>query len=219
MTGTAAERWTFGVEPLPQTVEVAGLLRRVTDLVVALEHEDGEVDRLIAELRTAEARLASRVPADPRPRVGEMATAESAGRVYLDHARHVGAFDACFPEYTIEVDGDRATGSVRFPIAFEGPPGLVHGGFLAVFFDQAMQHHSCDAGVAGKTTSLALRYRRPTPLLADLVFSLTRSVDGGRITATGELSAGDVVLCEAEMRAIAGDRSALPAVSPRRSRP
>jgi hypothetical protein len=48
-------RWTFGVEPLPQTVTVAGLLRRIADLVVSLEDEDDEVERLITSLRTAEA--------------------------------------------------------------------------------------------------------------------------------------------------------------------
>jgi acyl-CoA synthetase (AMP-forming)/AMP-acid ligase II len=210
------QRWTFGVEPLPQTVTLAGLLRRVTDLAVSLEGEDDEVDRLIGELRTAEARLSARVPADPRPRIGSTA---SDGRVYVDHARHVGAFNACFPEYAISVDGDRASGTVTFPLAFEGPPGIVHGGFLGVFFDQVIQHHNCDVGVAGKTTSLALRYRRPVPLLADLRFTLARSVDDRRITSTGALAAADgTVLCEAEMQAVAGDLSALPAVSPRRPR-
>ena len=73
--------------------------------------------------------------------------------------------------------------------------------------------------MAGKTTSLALRYRRPVPLLADLRFTLARSVDDRRITSTGALAAADgTVLCEAEMQAVAGDLSALPAVSPRRPR-
>jgi len=213
-------RWTFGVEPLAQTVTVAGLLRRVTDLVVALEDEDDEVERLIDQLRTTEARLAARVPADPRARIGELA-GSATGRVYVDHARHVGAFNPCFPEYVLAVegdDGDRASGTVTFPLAFEGPPGIVHGGFLGVFFDLVMQHHNCDVGVAGKTTSLALRYRRPVPLLTELRFSLERSLDDRRITSTGSLSAADgTVLCEAEMRAVAGDLAALPAVSPRRS--
>jgi hypothetical protein len=208
-------RWMFGVEPLPQTVTAARLLRRVTGLVLSLEAEDGEVDRLIAELRTAEARLADRAPADTQPRVGDAAA--SAGRVYIDHARDIGAFNPCFPEYDIAVDGEGAAGTVTFPLAFEGPPGIVHGGFLSVFFDCVMQHHNCDVGVAGKTTSLALRYRRPVPLLTELPFELTRAVEGGRITSTGRLTGGDgTVLCEADMGAVAGDRASLPEVSPRR---
>ncbi len=208
-------RWDFGVEPLPQTATAAALLRRVTSLVLALEDEEPDVDRLVADLRRAEEALAARVPPDAAPRVGAAAGGE--GRVYLDHARDIGAFNPCFPEYDLAVDGDRAAGTVTFPVAYEGPPGIVHGGFLALFFDCAVQHHNCDVGVAGKTTSLTLRYRRPAPLLAPLAFTLERTAADGRIRSTGRLLAGDRLLCEAEVDAVAGDRAALPEVSPRRS--
>ncbi|MBL7497190.1 hypothetical protein I6A84_30495 [Frankia sp. CNm7] len=210
----SAAPWTFGVEPLAQTIEAAARLRQVTGLVLALERPDPAVDTLLAALEAAERALAGRVPADQAPRVG--AAVDGDGRVYLDHSRHIGAFNAGFPEYEITVEGDRAEGTVNFPVAYEGPPGLVHGGFLALFFDAAIQHHNCDLGLAGKTAGLSLRYRRPTPLLTDLRFALTRSADGTRIRSTGQLLAGDVVLCEAEMDAVKGDRSRLPAVSPRR---
>ncbi len=210
-------RWTFGAEPLRQTETLAALMRRVTGLALALEADDPAVDRLIADLRRAEDDLGARVPPDPAPRVGPAAAGD--GRVYLDHARHIGAFNPCVPEYAITVEGDRAAGSVTFPLAYEGPPGVVHGGFLALFFDCAVQHHNCDVGEAGKTTSLVLRYRRPTPLLTPLAFTIERVAADGRIRSTGRLLAGLRVLCEADVDAIAGDRAALPEVSPRRSGP
>ena len=208
--------WSFGVAPLPRADQAARQLRRVTDLILSLEDDDGELDRLVADLGAAEARLAARAPTDPRPRVGPGAAPD--GRVYLDHSRDVGAYNPCFPEYAIAVEGDRATGTVTFPVAFEGPPGLVHGGFLAVFFDCALQHHNCDVGVTGKTTGLALRFRRPTPLLTELRFELDRAVHEHRITSTGRLLGADgTVLCEAEGRAVVGAMTDLPEVSPRRS--
>jgi hypothetical protein len=213
----APVRWLFGVEPLPQTVAAAGLLRRVTELVLAMEGEDEAVDDLISSLQAAEARLSSRVPRDPTPRVGADAPAD--GRVYLDHARDVGAFNPCVPEYAMAVDGNLASGTVAFPIVYEGPPGLVHGGVLGLFFDCIVQQHNCDVGVAGKTTALSLRYRRPTPLLAALQFDIERAVEGDRITSTARLRLDEQVLCEAEVRAVAGNRAALPAVSPRREVP
>jgi hypothetical protein len=206
--------WTFGSEPLSQTQTAAALMRRVTGLLLALEGEEPDVDRLIAELREAEASLSDRVPPSPRPRVGDAAGGD--GRVYLDHAFDIGAYNPCFPEYDIRIDGDRATGSVSFPLPYEGPPGIVHGGFLAVFFDCVVQHHNCEVGVAGKTVSMSVRYRRPVPLLETLSFSLERTVSDGRIRSAGELYAGERVLCQAEIDAVAGERSALPAVSPRR---
>jgi hypothetical protein len=209
--------WDFGEAPLAQTEKVAELLRRVTALVLALEHEEPDVARLTDALAQAEAALGRRIPPDPAPRVG--AAAAGQGRVYLDHARHLGRYNPCFPEYHLEIDGERAHGSVTFPLPYEGPPGIVHGGFLAVFFDCVVQHHNCEAGVAGKTTSLALRYRRPVPLSTPLTFTVDRSVADGRIHSVGTLRTDERVLCEAEVDAIAGDRAALPPVSPRRGTP
>jgi acyl-CoA synthetase (AMP-forming)/AMP-acid ligase II len=212
-----AEPWTFGVAPLPQTVRAAARLRRVSGLLLALEEPEPRLESFLDSLAVAEQVLLERAPADRGPRVGD--AADDDGRVYLDHSRDVGAFNPCFPEYRIAVEGDRASGTVNFPIVYEGPPGLVHGGFLALFFDAAIQHHHCDVGVAGKTSALALRYRRPTPVLTDLEFTLTRSVDGNRIRSRGLLLLDDVVLCEAELDAVKGDRDRLPAVSGRRGQP
>jgi hypothetical protein len=208
------ERWTFGVEPLPQALEVAPLLRRVTDLIQALESSDPAVDRLVTELREAERALATRAATGAVPRIGADAPPER--RPYVDHARDVGAYNPCFPEYSIVVDGGRATGTVDFPIAFEGPPGLVHGGVLATFFDCVIQHHNCDVGVAGKTTSLLLKYRRPTPLGTPLRFEIDRATADGRITSEARLFKDDELLCGATMEAVAGDVTNLPPVSPRR---
>ncbi len=220
---TAVEPWTFGVEPLPQSQQVAGALRRVADLLLALENEDDAVDQLLADLERAERALRKNVPANPVPRVGPAVDGDDDGdgRVYVDHARDVGAYNPVFPTYEITVSGDLAEGTVNFPLVFEGPPGLVHGGFLAVFFDLVVQHHNCDVGVAGKTTSLRLGFRRPAPLLTDLRFSVHRRVAGDRIRSTAELRLGEErgskLVCEAEIDAIAGVRENLPAVSPRRT--
>jgi hypothetical protein len=209
------DRWRFGVEPLVQTTRAAALLRRVAGLVTAVEQDDEAVERLIDDLARAEAALMRLVPPDPAPRVGPAVDGD--GRVYLDHAFAIGRYNACFPEYDLEVvDARRAHGSVTFPLAYEGPPGLVHGGFLAVFFDCVVQHHNCEVGVAGKTTSLALRYRRPTPLTTALHYTLERSVAGERIRTAAVLSLGEHVVCEADVDAIAGVRANLPAVSERR---
>ncbi|MBX6387937.1 MAG: hypothetical protein IRZ08_02860 [Frankia sp.] len=206
--------WEFGVDPLPQTGQLAARLRRVLGLALALERPEPAVDELIAALDAAERALADRVPPDPAPRVGDAVDGD--GRVYVGHARDIGGFNPCFPEYEISVDGDQASGTVTFPVVYEGPPGIVHGGFLALFFDCVIQHHNCEVGQSGKTVELALRYRRPTPLLRRLRFTLTRAVEATRIHSTGQLLDGDVVLCEARMEAVRADRSKLPAVSPRR---
>jgi hypothetical protein len=214
----AAEPWTFGVAPLPQTRQIAALLREVAGLATAMEGESDVLATLIGQMAAARDSLAAAVPRDLSPRIG--AEPSPGKRVYLDHSRDIGAYNPCFPEYSIEVDGRRAQGTVTFPLAFEGPPAVVHGGVLATFFDCVIQHHNCDVGVAGKTTSLLLEYLRPTPLLEPLAFEIEREADDTRITSKARLWRVDrpeKPLCSATMQAVAGNRAKLAPVSPRRT--
>ena len=96
-----------------------------------------------------------------------------------------------------------ATGSVEFPLVFEGPPGLVHGGFLGVFFDCVIQHHNCVTGLSGKTRSLVVTFRRPTPVLTELRFDIARSESERGITSTARLLLDDEVLCTGEVNTLA----------------
>ncbi len=209
--------WVFGNRPLPQMLVLTPILRRLTGVALSLENEEEGMARLIDYLTAGESYLSRRAPVDPAPRIGPEEQPDR--RVYLDHGRSIGEFNPCFPEYEIGVKGEWASGSVSFPLAYEGPPGCVHGGFLAVFFDCVIQHHNCEFGVAGKTTALNLEYRRPVPLLTSLQFEIERSSDARRITSVANLRLGGQVVCQATMEAVAGDRSRLPEVSPRRHQP
>jgi acyl-coenzyme A thioesterase PaaI-like protein len=210
------KNWVFGEPPLPTVVELAGALRDLTDTVQSLERSSPELEALVQTVRAAQRQLAAQAPPDLRPRVGDDPSPDR--RVYVDHGYAVGEYNPCFPRYTLELDGDGgAFGTVEFPISYEGPPGLVHGGFLAVFFDCVLQELNCALGLAGKTAELSLRYRRPTPLLTPLTYRAERVVDDGRITAHAELFRDDELLCEAHLLAAKGEHAALPATSPRRA--
>lgn len=189
---------SYGERPLAQTVAAAGALRRLSGLLLSLEHEHPTVDAMLRQINEWEGELAAAAPPDPTPRIGPEAT--DSQRVYLDHAFDIGAYNPAFPEYTIdELDADTASGRVTFPVVFEGPPGLVNGGFLGVFFDCVTQHHSCATGRTGKTRSLTVTFRRPTPILTELTFDVTRVEADGRVTSTARLLLGDEVLCIGEL--------------------
>lgn len=116
---------------------------------------------MVTKFAEWESELSVVAPADNAPRIGELP--DDPRRVYLNHATDIGAYNPCFPEYRFtEFDAEKATGAVGFPLIYEGPPGLVHGGFLGVFFDCVIQHHNCVTGLSGKTRSLAVTFRRPT---------------------------------------------------------
>ncbi len=209
----APHPWVFGEMPLPQTCLLASLLRRVTGLALSLEGAEPTVSRLIDDLRRAETELALVAPADMSPRLGPEPRDEQ--RVYLDHAHDVGAYNPCFPEYDITVEGARASGTVNFPLVFEGPPSIVHGGVVATFFDCVIQHHNCQVGQAGKTMTLQIRYRRPAPIGVTLRFEIERE-SSDRITSVARLLDGDELLSVATVEAVAGVHENLPAGSPRR---
>jgi len=182
----------FGELPLAQTVEAAAAMRRLTGMLVSLEQPNPVVDAMVAQFADWERELAPAQPADNAPR---MATDDESKRLYLQRAFDIGTYNPCFPEYHFdEMTTETASGRVNFPVNYEGPPGLVHGGFLGVFFDCVIQQHSCAVGRAGYTRSLTVSYRRPTPLNTELRFDIARTADDGGVNATARLTLSDTVL-------------------------
>jgi hypothetical protein len=192
----------FGELPLAQTTAAAAAIRRLTGLLLSLEHDHPTVDEMLAQFAEWEKDLVGAVPRDNAPRLESDDT--DSRRVYLGHAFDIGAFNPCFPEYRFHhLDQQTASGTVTFPLVFEGPPGFVHGGFLAVFFDCITQHQNCAVALSGRTRSLSLTYRRPTPIETELRFDIVRSQPDRAITSTARLLLGNDVLCIGEFNALA----------------
>lgn len=217
----ATDPWTFGEAPLPETYELATLLREVAGHAMALEHPTDALRETVALLREAERRLRTEVPADLRPRIAHRVEPER--RVYLDHSRAMGSWNPTFPAYTLtcssagEPDATAmAEGEVTFAIVAEGPPGTAHGGVVAQLFDCVLQQLNCDLGTAGRTTSLEVRYRRPVPLLVPVRITATSDITGSRIRSSARLERDGMVLCEASMVAESFAFDDLPHVAPRR---
>jgi acyl-coenzyme A thioesterase PaaI-like protein len=86
-----------------------------------------------------------------------------------------------------------------FGTVYQGPPGYVHGGWVALAFDEALGMANIACGHPGLTGRLTVRYRRPTPLHEPVVLDAhTSSVEGRRITTVGTLRTGDAITAEAE---------------------
>ncbi|HTX97906.1 MAG TPA: hypothetical protein VME67_25585 [Mycobacterium sp.] len=177
-------------------------MRRLSSLLLSLEHAHPTVDVMLEKFAEWEGELAASAPTDNSPRIG--AVPDDSRRVYLDHATDIGAYNPCFPEYRFDhLDTEKAAGRVCFPLVYEGPPGLVHGGFLGVFFDCVIQHHNCVMGLSGKTRSLTVTFRRPTPLLTELRFDIARSQLDRGIASTARLVLDDDLLCTGEVNTLA----------------
>lgn len=94
----------------------------------------------------------------------------------------------------------------NFGTLYEGPPGCLHGGYIAGIFDEVLGAAQTLSGQAGMTGRLTIHYRSPTPLNTDLhLRARLESVNGRKILCKGTLHAGDRLCAEAEGLFIAVD--------------
>jgi acyl-coenzyme A thioesterase PaaI-like protein len=118
---------------------------------------------------------------------------------YLPRSPLVGAASPFAPPFEYDLSDGRLVAHGAFGNVYEGPPGYVHGGWVALSFDEALGMANAASGHPGVTGRLTVRYRRPTPLHTRLTLEAhTANVDGRRVTTVGTLRAGDEVTAEAE---------------------
>jgi len=87
----------------------------------------------------------------------------------------------------------------NFGTLYEGPPGCLHGGYIAGIFDEVLGTAQTFSGHVGMTGRLTIHYRSPTPLNTDLhLRARFESVRGRKILCKGTLHAGDRLCAEAE---------------------
>lgn len=103
-----------------------------------------------------------------------------------------------YPPMDVTWEDPLLVARTSFGAAWEGPPGLVHGGYLAAGFDMvlsAMAHRVLEHSV---TRRLQVRYLKPTFLGATLRYEVEAgAVDGRLLELRGRLYADDRVTMRA----------------------
>jgi len=103
------------------------------------------------------------------------------------------------PPLELVAHEDHMTGRIRFGRAFTGPPGRVHGGYLAAVLDHALGIHLSAIGRPSLTLSLTVTYPAPTPLGEELEVAVwCTDIDGRRTTACAEVRHQGVATARAE---------------------
>jgi acyl-coenzyme A thioesterase PaaI-like protein len=182
-----------------ERVRLAQAIRHLID--AALTAEDASAEELAAAADKAE-RLATdlhgRQVLGDRP-WGVRQRAEMSHDDYLPRSPLVGDVSPLAPPIEYEYRDGRLIGRGTFHAAYEGPPGYVHGGWIALAFDEMLGMANIASGHPGMTGRLSVRYRRPTPLHRPVGFDAwTEEVDGRRIVTRGTLTVDGVVTAEAE---------------------
>jgi acyl-coenzyme A thioesterase PaaI-like protein len=175
--------------------QTRGLINAVTMLDINPDSVDAAtVTGLAEETRS----LAERVAALPRLPGGPADAGGDDARL-LERSGITGASNPLSAPLHIWLDGDRVVGWAEYAHQYEGPPGCVHGGFVAAAFDDLLGAAQTLSGIAGFTGTLTIRMLRPTPLLRRIDYEggVTK-VEGRKIFTWGRaLHAGELV-AEAE---------------------
>jgi acyl dehydratase len=125
---------------------------------------------------------------------------------FFDHSPMLGRANPLAPPIRLGTHGDRMYGIATFGSAYEGPPGCVHGGYVAAAFDELLGAAQSLGGRPGMTGRLTVNYRSPTPLNTELRFEgWVAKVEGRKTFTEGTVHAGDRLCAEAEGLFIAID--------------
>jgi acyl-coenzyme A thioesterase PaaI-like protein len=170
------------------------------DAVLTAEHaSDTDLDAAADAAERIVAGLVGRPVDTATPPTGERGRFEQRQEDYLPRSPLVGSISPLAPPLSYEMHDDHVVAHGSFGAAYEGPPGYVHGGWVALAFDEALGMANAVSGHPGMTARLTVRYRKPTPLRTELhLHARTERVDGRRISTVATLRAGDLVTAEAE---------------------
>jgi acyl-coenzyme A thioesterase PaaI-like protein len=208
-----------GQDAWEQKRRLARAMRLVIERLVPSNAPEEELRRAADALE----RYAEALNAHPRLKhfhgYAESANAGDVG-AFFDQSPMIGLANPLAPPITIGRSGPlTAIASVTFGTAYEGPPGCVHGGFVAAAFDEVLGYVQSLGGNPGMTGRLTVNYRRPTPLHTELIFEgeLVRT-EGRKNFCTGKVRANGELTAEAEGLFVAVDRSRFQALLEQRER-
>lgn len=197
---TARERWF--PPPVPPSARqsrkhvLADQVRQLIDDVLFLDAAAADEQALAA----AERALAATVAAfDALPDVaGRNLHVAPVDNNHSERSPLTGRSNALAAPLKLWFDADLTFGEATYGDRYEGPPGLVHGGYVIAAFDDLLGVAQAASGLAGLTGTLEVKLRRGTPLNTriDYEAGVTR-VEGRKVFAWGRSLAGGELLAEA----------------------
>ena len=183
----------------PERARIADAVRQLIDAVMTNEGDDAQLLLdVAAEVDALTARLGA--GRDDGPGYAPRSHGD-----YLPRSPVVGEASPLAPRIDWELSDDALDGKSGieargvFGAPYEGPPGHVHGGMIALAFDEILGIANIAGEHPGMTGRLTIHYRKPTPLFHELHFkAAVDRVEGRRIMSRAELWDGAVLTAEAE---------------------
>jgi acyl-coenzyme A thioesterase PaaI-like protein len=169
---------------------LAGSVRTIIDRLVATAAPTELIVELAEQLRQTAGLLDNWPHGTRYEGFAEAANAGDDPHAMFEHSPFIGRSNPLAPPMHLREVNGVVEGDVRFGSAYEGPPGCVHGGYIAGAFDELLGATQSLSGNPGMTGRLSVDYRSPTPLHTELRMrgELT-AVEGRKILTKGWLYA------------------------------
>lgn len=143
---------------------VSNAISKLTEVLVTSSPSIAEMNRIAGQLETTAEEFAQ----TPRifGRLGWIESGEhgSFGQVSHELNPLAGLSNPLAPPVNTWLEGNIARGSCSCGWAYEGPPGSVHGGYVAAIFDQFLGMAQTLGKGPGMTAYLHVNYHNRTPL-------------------------------------------------------
>jgi acyl-coenzyme A thioesterase PaaI-like protein len=171
-------------------VELAAEVRQLVEHIVRTDAPVEALDEARKAAAAANAAIAGSLRQTAPPIAGDPHTG---GQPFNPVA---GAGNPAAPLLVSEENADHSVrGEVTLTAAHEGPPGVVHGGVVAMVLDQILGHAVAAAGRPAMTAELTVRFRKPTPFNHPLALTgRVRSREGRKVRAEAECRTADGTL-------------------------
>jgi acyl-coenzyme A thioesterase PaaI-like protein len=193
----------FDPDALPERVaasrRAAEAARRVVAGLVASDADAATLDAAAAALDAIAATLTH-----DRPRSRYEATAglrggvDAESQVWESHP-FLGHSHPLAPPLMVIRDGDHSVALVTYTHVYEGPPGAVHGGFVAAGFDMVLGAAASMAKRPGLTGTLSVKYRKAMPMYREIRYEgWIDSIEDRKTLVAGIATVDGEVIAEGE---------------------
>ena len=185
--------------------DLNAVLRRVIQRVRISQAPEDTVREVEALLARAEGLLAPHGHPGPYAQAGfghTQLTQPGPGAdpmEFFPYSPVIGVLNPVSPPLHFRVEEGEIRAQGVMEAAYNGPPGAVHGGMVALVLDELLGCVTVVNDRGGYTGTLTIRYLRPTPVGEPLEMRAWIDREEGRKTwARGEIQAGGVKTAEAE---------------------
>ncbi len=173
---------------------VAKALKQLTQVLVTSTPPIEELHGIARSLEQTAERFSSYPRLYGRSEFMAKGTHGSFGQLAHELNPLAGLSNPIAPPVNMWIKDGRALGKVTMGWAYEGPPGTLHGGFVAAIFDQFLGMAQMIGKQPGMTGTLTTRFHKRTPLNTELrLEAWIEKIEGRKTMIAGEMYAGETL--------------------------